>query len=176
MRHVTLKNPELSEDEKKQVLEKRAKERYGTTVDSKKGGFILSDGTMLDFSGGKPHRTVDHHTIGGLYYDPHTESKDVPIAAHEDSLVDFMKSTGAIRMHGGTSGEWLDVEVNTTKKPTDAQWNTIKREFKEIEARGKDHDLGYDVYTPEGSRVAAKWVEGAKLGDIDALRGDIEKL
>jgi hypothetical protein len=175
MRHVTLKNPEMSEDEKKQALEQRAKQRFGTTEDSKKAGYILSDGAMLDFTRqGAPRRNIDHSAVYDLYRDDQN-NPDIPMRPHEESSTVFLKDTGAIRMHASPYGHMLDLEINTEKPPTPRQWDTIRHEFKQIQDRG-EHHLAYDVYNPKGSRVDAKYIENASLGDLDALKQKVQTL
>ena len=44
-------------------LEEKAINEYGITDDHGKAGFILKDGTLIDFSEGSYERTLDHRNI-----------------------------------------------------------------------------------------------------------------
>lgn len=69
----------------------RAVAHYGLTESWSQAGFILPDGSMLDFSeGGGGGRTMDHHNVEQFVKTTEHESR-------HDALVKFMRITGAIR-------------------------------------------------------------------------------
>ena len=82
----------LSKAVERHPLEQRAIEHFGTTNDPKEAGFILRDGTMLDFSGRHADwwkdnkRTISHDHI------KYAMPEDV--TPH-----DFMNQAGAMRFH-----------------------------------------------------------------------------
>ena len=106
-------------------LQQTAKKIFGTTDDATEAGYILEDGSMLDFSGKaeggtRGMRAYDHRQInqvgdsgvGGL-----DEFYDV-------GMTSFMK-TGGIRW----TPEWGAFNMN--KMPTEKQLNQIKKIIKE---------------------------------------------
>jgi hypothetical protein len=106
-------------------LQNTAKKIFGTTDDATEAGYILDDGSMLDFSGKaeggtRGMRAYDHRQInqvgdsgvGGL-----DEFDDV-------GMTSFMK-TGGIRW----TPEWGAFNMN--KMPTEKQLNQIKKIIKE---------------------------------------------
>jgi hypothetical protein len=108
----------------------KAKERYGITQDFKETGYIMADGTMLDFSGrneavgynnihqgGKPpfvpkpgepdylkgQRNTDHRDV----------SKIVPgIDEQWDKMTTFMRECQAIRVLGTSLSRWHDLPIH----------------------------------------------------------------
>lgn len=61
-----------------------SKKYFGLTEDANKAGFILADGSMLDFSGGTEERIADHSEVKFV------GAKNVN---------DFMEKCSAIRFH-----------------------------------------------------------------------------
>ncbi|RPJ85711.1 MAG: hypothetical protein EHM13_00275 [Acidobacteria bacterium] len=109
-------------------LEARAVEIFGLTEDPREAGFILSDGTMLDLSGGRYGerggvRFEDHTIISEAYYD----ENEKPIANHPkfdssfDQVVWFQDKTGAIRF----MPEYLAFYIR--QEPTAAQEWTVQQ-------------------------------------------------
>ena len=112
------------------MLAEKAKNTFGTTRNHNEAGYILPDGSMLDFSG-RSHagytkvgntfippsgqrdylsnqRSMDHRDISEIY----------PSDSGWESMVGFMNNAGAIRNQPG-----LGFEANTI--PTDKQLNAI---------------------------------------------------
>lgn len=92
----------------------KAVQYFGTTSDFREAGYILPDGTLLDFSekknGGLPGmRTMDHREVAEILCLPQTEA-----------LIEFMNA-GCIRVMPESPG--LDISVCPTKK----QINVIRR-------------------------------------------------
>ena len=107
-----------------------AKERFGVTNDIRECGYILPDGSMLDFSGRhmitgdtdsshlKGRRSVDHREISDLNWD-----KDLKTRTNSNiNMSDFIKK-GAIRIH--CSNTWST--INLFVKPTKEQINPLLR-------------------------------------------------
>lgn len=89
-------------------------EYFGTTSDFRETGYILPDGTMLDFSdkrnGGIPgRRSLDHREIMVILNKPATEA-----------MISFM-NRGCIRVMPESPG--LDISVC----PTEKQFDVIRR-------------------------------------------------
>jgi len=92
----------------------KAKDYFGTTEDLDLAGYILPDGTLLDFSGKNQGsdgstRTIDHREIIDAY-----ESTDF------DVDMETFLSGGAIRIDGSLGS------INTETMPTAAQWKVIE--------------------------------------------------
>ena len=107
-----------------------AKERFGTTYDIRECGYILPDGSMLDFSGRhmvtgdtdtshlKGRRSVDHRDIGDLNW-----NRDMTTRTNVNiNMADFIRK-GAIRIH--CSNTWSS--INLFVKPTKEQINPLLR-------------------------------------------------
>lgn len=105
-----------------------AKERFGTTYDIRECGYILPDGSMLDFSGRhmvtgdtshlRGRRGIDHRDISDLQWD-----KELKVRTNVNvNMADFIRS-GAIRIH--CSNTWSS--INLFKKPTKQQANVLIR-------------------------------------------------
>lgn len=88
----------------------KAVQYFGTTSNFREAGYILPDGTILDFSGkqngGPPgKRTVDHREVADILDLPPTEA-----------LITFMNS-GCIRVMPECPG--LDISIYPTEKQID---------------------------------------------------------
>lgn len=90
----------------------KAKQHFGTTSDFQETGYILPDGTMLDFSdkqnGGLPGmRLLDHREVAEILDLPQTEA-----------LITFMNS-GCIRVMPECPGLDISISIYPTKKQID---------------------------------------------------------
>jgi hypothetical protein len=107
-----------------------AKKHFGTTQDLREAGYILPDGTMLDFSGRhelfgaddtgiKGRRTTDHRAISGIAYEYDANGNEVETGV-ETNMPDFIER-GAIRIddNAGT--------INLSQEPTQAQREVLRR-------------------------------------------------
>jgi hypothetical protein len=103
-----------------------AKEKFGTTYDMREAGYILPDGSMLDFSGKHEirgadtsflngQRSVDHRAIQEIAYDFDENKTGV-----ETDMGDFL-DRGAIRIDYNTGA------INLNVAPTKAQKDRLKR-------------------------------------------------
>lgn len=95
----------------------RAIDTFGTTRDYREAGYILPDGTMLDFSG--RHQTGDYERVGTGYrpvagqrdwmagerYVDHREISDIIGEGPNESMMAFMGNEGAIRNKPGVGIE-----------------------------------------------------------------------
>lgn len=106
--------------EQKQALFDKAKEIFGTTNNFKVAGYMLPDGSLLDFSGrweGGPRdaRYTDHRAIGsGLYEASETDSN------YDTNMYDFINQ-GAIRLMPESAGIYVSQPL------TDAQEEMLAR-------------------------------------------------
>lgn len=96
-------------------ITKKAKEEFGTTYDWNETGFLLTDGTQLDFSekrnGGEPGaRSADHSQIGSLYSD----------RGMFEGKIDFMRN-GNIRIVPETNS------INLIVEPSIKQERALRR-------------------------------------------------
>lgn len=89
-----------------------AKEQYGTTDNVLLAGYINTDGSMLDFSGGYESRFIDHSEIDTIF----DEESGV------DAMYAYMRM-GNIRL----MPEAPSLEFNSGVEPTSQQYDTIKK-------------------------------------------------
>jgi hypothetical protein len=165
-------------DNKGRILEQRAKERFGTTTDIRKGGFLLTDGMYMDLSQGRSWRQLDHYEVARSLYKDDEGNMTWPIVGSEGALSQFLRDTGVIRVHGGL--ESVLVEIDTTHQPTEAQWRTLRATFRSYRERlGENCALAYDVYqtrdhTP--TNVLADYIKRADMKDFENLEASVKKL
>ena len=104
---------------------KLTKERFGVTYRLLEAGYILPDGSLLDFSGRHQDpdnpdyfnnsRTVDHRDIYEIEYDENDEPTGVEL-----DMQQFIR-LGAIRIDANSGN------INLFRKPTDKQFDIISR-------------------------------------------------
>lgn len=141
-----------------------AKEKFGTTYDMREAGYILPDGSMLDFSGKHQvrdtdtsflngNRTVDHREIADIAYDFDENETGV-----ETDMGDFL-DRGAIRIDSNAGA------INLNVAPTKAQKDRLKRLIERNDGyvyidfgKGWDTEHYAEYEAARASRV---------LGDID---------
>lgn len=109
--------PAFRTTEQREQLFKDAKDEFGTTTDFREAGYLLPDGSMLDFSekrdgGPAGQRSQDHRSISRVM-------NDVNYDTMTEYLDDFMNE-GAIRLlpESGT--------FSIAKQPTKAQKNLLR--------------------------------------------------
>ncbi len=171
-------DPDAVDEESENIFTK-AKERFGTTDDLREAGYILPDGTMLDFSGRhqvdegqdtsylRGGRTVDHRDIKQLNYeaDGNTET------GMNVSMEDFI-GRGAIRIDGKYGA------INLQRKPTKEQERTLRRLI-----QANNGYVTVEIGNGYDSEHYGEYDEGTKatkvLGDIsryfdEGIRFDID--
>ena len=150
-------------EETKQIFD-AAKAKFGTTYDMREAGYILPDGSMLDFSGRHQvrggdtsflngDRTVDHREISDIAYD--NDDNETGIST---DLGDFL-DRGAIRIDSNAGA------INLNVAPTKAQKDRLKRLIERNDGyvyidfgKGWDTEHYAEYEAARASRV---------LGDID---------
>ena len=104
----------MADDKATELLE-RAKEAFGTTTDFKKAGYIMADGSLLDF---KPNgKRRGHMDLYPLY-----PRDQIP----EDNINDFMTKTNAIRVKIAAPG------VSFCYRPNEKQIEIIAQFAREL--------------------------------------------
>ena len=141
-----------------------AKEKFGTTLDMREAGYILPDGSMLDFSGKHEvrgtdtsfldgERTVDHRGISDIAYDFDGESTGV-----KTDMADFL-DRGAIRIDYDAGA--INLNIAPTKEQKDRLRRLIERNGGDVYIDfGKGWDTEHYVEY-EGARASRV------LADID---------
>jgi hypothetical protein len=133
-------------------LSNAAKQYFGTTLNKNEAGYILPDGTMLDFSGkhqaSKQHhkymqgeRSVDHRELfgenlhNGSSLDGLLESEN-----GNDAMLEFMRKTGAMRVdfQSGVAS----IALPPTQKQIATLGNGMRGEY-----------LAIEYFDPESGRI-----------------------
>ena len=133
---------------------KEMKEHFGTTTNYNFGGYMLKDGTMLDFSGkhwGNPDpttREVDHRDISEVVEDENNGF---------DSMVSMI-GAGNIRLMPEVGGICLAV------KPTDEQMKVLEKYINYHLTHG-DKEVNIDFDEPYEDTVKSEHFEG--IGEYD---------
>lgn len=111
----------------KTTIEKRAVKLYGTTVSVFNAGYMLQDGTMLDFSeGGGEGRCIDHRNISYFYnYDKYE------YGVLTKQMLKFM-ARGNIRIMPESAS------IEFTIKPTKDQLYIIREISKDFRRIGRE--------------------------------------
>ncbi len=141
-----------------------AKEKFGTTYDMREAGYILPDGSMLDFSGKHQVRDADTSFLNGGRTVDHREIEDIAYDFDENEtgvktdLGDFL-DRGAIRIDYNAGA------INLNIAPTRAQKDRLKRLIERNDGyvyidfgKGWDTEHYAEYEAARASRV---------LGDID---------
>lgn len=144
---------------KKSILEK-AKAKFGLTEDILEAGYVLDDGSMLNFSGGfEGERNLDHREViefYGKHIGSGYENKYMPI---------FQKEANAIRISESEGN--LSIQLNIGQNPTDAQWLKIGQLLKE-----GGGDLYFDIYNKTGKKI----IDAGKTRSLYKIRAKMEYL
>lgn len=114
--------------EEREQLFNNAKKEFGTTFDFREVGYIMPDGSMLDFSeknngGERGRRCADHRDIGSIMNDRDYETMT-------EYLDDFINE-GPIRIMPETGG--IDLAQPPTKEQEDRLLSFIYRYHGEVE-------------------------------------------
>ena len=137
----------------------------GTTKDDDEAGYILTDGTLLDFSGaiynGTPgHRIMDHS-------DP-CISKSISateIETSHNSCCTFMNKAKAIRFSKYTYETDTSINIDMIHKPNTAQLTKIKQ----IIARSRRPEVYIDKTSENCDNLASEYNEFARPDIIDTF-------
>ena len=106
-----------------------AKEEFESTNDWKKTGWLMPDGTQLDFAEGGDYRGTDHRAIGAAYKGT---------AEHQWQYLQDFENRGGIRIHMNRDGKYGTIEMAI--KPTAEQKKKL-RSF--INAVGGNVDIDF---------------------------------
>ena len=153
-----------------------SKERFGTTFDIRECGYILPDGTMLDFSGRHSlNKGTDSSHLAGRRAVDHREIEDIGWSIDGNTKIfDFgmndIINLGAIRTH--VSNNYC--LINLRSKPTNQQISVITRIVQyakgcaEVEISNGDETLSYAEYDEANPRrvvndIIRYFDEGIKL-------------
>ena len=155
------------QDVESEKLFAHAKKIFGVTNDLREAGYILPDGTLLDFSGRhmldpgsdssflRGRRSVDHREIHMLNYE---SDGDTP-SGMDTSMEDFI-GRGAIRIDDNAGS------INLSRKPTRKQAQVLRRLIQR-----NDGYVMVDIGNGYDSEHYGEYDEGTKaskvLGDID---------
>lgn len=152
-------NEDVEIDDEEDVMTARifaaAKRYFGTTYDIREAGYILPDGSMLDFSGRhespeatRGERPTDHREISKIkYLDPEART----------DICDFIRR-GAIRVDCNAGS------INLSKKPTREQRDVLRRIIQKNDG-WVILDFGYTDTEHYKEYEDAKYTK--VLGDID---------
>lgn len=139
-----------------EALIDNAKETFGITDDIREAGYVLPDGTMLDFSGrhwglddseARGQRQVDHIDIG--------ETDGIKDATGNE-MYDFMAQTGAMRVSMADGNSVASI----AREPTTQQLAVLGR------ATNRKY-LALSFNTPDGRIVSDIEFDSASLGKIE---------
>lgn len=120
----------LRDSEESKALFDYAKKRFGRTFDLREAGYVLPDGSMLDFSGRhemspgsdtsflRGDRTVDHRYVQDLNYEPEDDGGEK--TGFKTDMADFI-NRGAIRIDNKFG------LINLSMKPTKDQKVILQR-------------------------------------------------
>lgn len=121
-----------SEYEQSKALFACAANEYGTTENPQEAGYILPDGSMLDFSGGEGIRDTDHRNITSAFSDAGIQLPDD--WSRTDAMCEFIRR-GAIRYIPECNG------FDMCQEPTREQYRTIKYIIRQM---GGTSDVDFD--------------------------------
>ena len=140
-----------------------AKEIFGLTPNFTEAGYILPDGSMLDFSGKRKggegwsqqpsFRSLDHSDIW--------QAIGESVLEGQSSIVAFASQTGSIRFSMPGPDVLIDL-INTI--PTEAQVRTIKRA---LAFGGGWRDLAWDITNESGNIVVSS--RDPRAGNVERV-------
>jgi hypothetical protein len=147
------------------VLFKRAKKEFGTTRDPYEAGWILPDGSMLDFSeknegGPSGQRSLDHRAVARLFPRKEYDEFDRQMGGQSRMMLEFCYR-GAIRMSLQPGLFSADV----CRPMTGAQREVMRR------AASNATEAVVDIECPHmrGETPSKEWGEGAARFHPDAV-------
>lgn len=150
-------------------LMNRAKDEFHTTTDFREAGWLLPDGSMLDFSdrpyGGRGgRRLLDHSDIGRIAPDDVSKYAGT---SHYPALRWF-EQKGAMRF--GVYNDFQDVIVSIDVKGDyqQEQWDKLRQAVQIAE-----DSFAYDLYDG-GTLLDSQFIEDAHPSDVDNLKSKYE--
>ena len=141
----------------------QAARKYKTTDDVRKAGYLLPDGSMLDFSGGDTRRTVDHREVKDVF-GPAELGRDAKPAQYMNRFI----AEGNVRVMAETPG----VDMSAETPPTRQQLREIEKMADSLGAQKGAFSI--DISRADGSQAAAREYSGRVKGseivhDIEAF-------
>jgi len=165
-----------------EILTKKAKEHFGITLDPREAGYILEDGTMLDFTGRHhasgyehihlPTGEVIHRPLPGQPdYLKHKRSEDhrsisaifPPPISGVDAMIKFEHEANAIRFHLSMDGD-LNISLTTAQNPTEAQWDKLNK----IQ-RSTGGVVFFDIYDGITVDIYSEFVKLLERGEVRSV-------
>ena len=123
-----------------------AKERFGTTEDFRRAGYILPDGQMLDFAQNDRIRDTDHREIMSVF-------GSAEVKNGTEALNEFLLD-GNVRVMAEAPG----VDLSADTAPTTQQLEQIWRMVQEL--GGEKRQFTLDISTADGRVAAGKEYSG----------------
>ena len=123
-----------------------AKERFGTTEDFRRAGYILPDGQMLDFAQNDRTRDTDHREIMSVF-------GSAEVKNGTEALNEFLLD-GNVRVMAEAPG----VDLSADTAPTTQQLEQIWRMVQEL--GGEKRQFTLDISTADGRVTAGKEYSG----------------
>ena len=123
-----------------------AKERFGTTEDFRRAGYILPDGQMLDFAQNDRTRDTDHREIMSVF-------GSAEVKNGTEALNEFLLD-GNVRVMAEAPG----VDLSADTAPTTQQLEQIWRMVQEL--GGEKRQFTLDISTADGRVEAGKEYSG----------------
>lgn len=145
---------------------KQAAQKYKTTGDPTKAGYLMPDGTMLDFSDGQNRRVMDHREIQDVF-GPVELGEGAPRERYMNQFI----AEGNVRVMAEMPG----VELSTETKPTRAQLDEIASMADTLGAQKGTFRI--DLSRASGKQAEAREYQGRVRGreivrDIEAYYRD----
>ena len=128
-----------------------AKERFGTTEDFRRAGYILPDGQMLDFAQNDRTRDTDHREIMSVF-------GSAEVKNGTEALNEFLLD-GNVRVMAEAPG----VDLSADTAPTTQQLEQIWRMVQEL--GGEKRQFTLDISTADGRVAAGKEYSGRMDAD-----------
>lgn len=132
---------------------KQATQKYKTTGDPTKAGYLMPDGKMLDFSDGQTRRVMDHREIQEVF-GPMELGEGVPREQYMNQFI----AEGNVRVMAEMPG----VELSAETKPTRVQLDQIARMADTLGAQNGTFRI--DLSSVSGKQVAAREYQGRVRG------------
>lgn len=152
---------------------------YGITEDPREAGYILPDGTLLDFSGRHTSddkrnrqrdfagvRYIDHRDVAELFDDP-------GVGDGTPAMRRFMRETGAIRFHPGTGIDVVSMPKGRALLMAIAAHRAMTRDAFYVDVTGPD---GYTKASHEFEQprfeAVRDWLRAAFAGTLTESDAD----